>query len=101
MRRERTNLGGVIGGPKDELRCTVVPRTNVRHIRFVFHKDLGASKITELQYARGGVEQQVLRLDVPMADALRVDVGERPEELIGVQLSLEDGHDRLHLVEVA
>jgi hypothetical protein len=36
-----------------------------------------------------------------MADALRVDVGERAEQLVDVELDLEDGHDRLHLVEVA
>lgn len=36
-----------------------------------------------------------------MADTLRVNVGERAEELVDVQLDFEDGHNRLHLVEVA
>lgn len=36
-----------------------------------------------------------------MADALGVDVGERAEELVDVEFDFEDGHDRLHLVEVA
>jgi hypothetical protein len=36
-----------------------------------------------------------------VADALRVDVGERAEELVDVELDFEDRHDRLHLVEVA
>ena len=36
-----------------------------------------------------------------MANTLRVDVGKRAEELVDVQLDFEDGHNRLHLVEVA
>lgn len=36
-----------------------------------------------------------------MADPLRVDVGEGAEKLVDVELDLKDGHDRLHLVEVA
>lgn len=35
-----------------------------------------------------------------MTDALRVDVGERAEQLVNVQLDFENGHDGLHLVEV-
>lgn len=42
-----------------------------------------------------------MRLDVPVADALGVDVGEGAEELVNVELDLENGHDGLHLVEVA
>ena len=30
-----------------------------------------------------------------------MDVGERAEELVDVELDFEDGHDSLHLVEVA
>ena len=36
-----------------------------------------------------------------MADPLRVDVGERAEKLVDVELDLKDRHDRLHLVEIA
>jgi hypothetical protein len=36
-----------------------------------------------------------------MADALRVDVCERSEKLVDEKLDFEDGHDGLHLVEVA
>lgn len=36
-----------------------------------------------------------------MADPLRVDVRERTEQLVDVELHLEDRHNRLHLVEVA
>ena len=36
-----------------------------------------------------------------MADSLRVNVGERTEQLVDVELNLENGHNRLHFVEVA
>ena len=36
-----------------------------------------------------------------MADALRVNVRERAEQLVDVEFHLEDRHDGLHLVEVA
>jgi hypothetical protein len=36
-----------------------------------------------------------------MADALRVYVGEGAEELVDVEFDFENGHGRLHLVEVA
>ena len=97
---ERTNLGGVIGGTENEFGRTVVPRANIRHVGLVLDQDLCAAEIAQLQDAGGGVEEQILRLDVPMADALRVDVGKRAEQLVRVQLGLEDGHDCLHLVEV-
>jgi len=42
-----------------------------------------------------------LRLDVSVADALAVDVGERAEELIYVELHLENRHGGLDFVEVA
>jgi len=100
-RGRRTNLGGVVGGTKNQLGGAIVPGADVRDIGLVFDENLGAAKITQLQNARRWVQQEVLGLDIPMADALRVDVGERAEELVNVQLDLEDGHDRLQLVEVA
>ncbi len=36
-----------------------------------------------------------------MADALRVDIRERAEELVDVKLDLENRHGRLHFVEIA
>jgi len=45
---------------------------------------LSATKITKLQYTTGWVQQQVLRLDIPVTDALGMDVGERAEELVDV-----------------
>ena len=41
---------------------------------------------------RLNVHQQVLRLDIPVTDALAVDVRQRPEHLVHVQLDQEDRH---------
>lgn len=46
------------------------------------------------------IDKQVLGLDVPVAVAERVDVGEGAEALIGVEFDEEDGHWLLHLVVV-
>lgn len=94
-----TDLGSVVGGTEDEFWCSVVPRANVRDVWLVLYQYLGAAKVTKLQYATVGIEKKVLRLDVAMADALRMDVGERSEELVDVELDLEYRHGRLHLVE--
>jgi hypothetical protein len=40
-----------------------------------------------------------LWLDVAVADALGMDIGQGAEELIDVQLDLENRHGRLHFVE--
>ena len=97
---ERTDFGGVIGRSKDELGGSVVPGADVRDVGLVLHQNLCATEIAQLEYARSGVQQQVLRLDVSVADPLRVDVGEGAEKLVDVELDLEDGHHRLHLVEI-
>lgn len=46
------------------------------------------------------VDQQVLWLDITVADAERVDVGEGAEALVNIELDKEDGHWHLHLVVV-
>ena len=100
VRTVPTNLCRVVGGAKDELGCAVVSRTDVRDIGLVLNEYLGAAKITELQDAAARVKEQILWLDVSVADALRVDVGERAEELVDVELDLEYGHRGLHLIEI-
>ncbi len=65
-----TNLGCVVGRAKDELGRPVIARANVRHIRLVLHQDLSAAKIAQLQHSGARVEEEVLRLDVAVADAL-------------------------------
>lgn len=96
-----TNLRGVVGCAENQFRCSVVARADVRDVGLVLDKDLGATEVTQLQNARCRVEQQVLGLDVAMANALRVDVGEGTEQLVSVQLDFQNGHGRLHLVEEA
>lgn len=46
------------------------------------------------------VYKQVLRLDITMTVAKRVDVGKRAEALIGVQFDQKDGYGLFHLVVV-
>lgn len=96
---ELTNLCCVVGRAEDELRRSVVSRADVRDIGLILHQNLGATEIAQLEYAGGRVEKQVLRLDVAVAYALRMNVGQRSEKLVDVQLDLEDRHGRLHLVE--
>jgi hypothetical protein len=46
-----TDLGGVIGGAENQLRRSVVPRADIRHVGLVLHQDLGATEIAQLQHA--------------------------------------------------
>ncbi|KAI3487957.1 hypothetical protein L1887_48040 [Cichorium endivia] len=69
------DVGGVIGGAKDELGSSVVPGADVADVGLAGDEDLGGAKVAELEDAGRGVEQQVLRLDVAVADADGVDLG--------------------------
>lgn len=99
--RPDINFRCVVGSAKYEFRRTVVSRADVRNIRLVLYQNLGATEIAKLEDAAGGVEEEVLRLDISVADALRVYVCERAEQLVDVELDLEDRHGGFHLVEVA
>jgi len=46
----------------------------------------GTAEVTELQHSRLRIEQKVLRLDITMANAQRVDVGQTSKQLIHVEL---------------
>ena len=87
-----TDIGGVVGRAEDELGGTVVSRANVADIGLASDENLGRAKVTELEDTCGRVEEEVLRLDIAMADADGVDVGEGAEELVGIQFNLEHGH---------
>lgn len=87
-----TDLCCVVSRAEDELRRPVVPRADVRDVGLILHQNLGAAEVAQLEYASGRVKKQVLRLDVAVANALRVNVGQRSEKLVDVQLNLEDGH---------
>mmetsp|Transcript_99650 Transcript_99650/g.237564 ORF Transcript_99650/g.237564 Transcript_99650/m.237564 type:complete len:219 (-) Transcript_99650:405-1061(-) len=90
----------VVSGAKDQLRSTVVSRTNVGHIRLPLDQWLGRPKVTKLQRMRVPVHQKVLRLNVTVADPNRVDVRTGPAHLVGVELHEDVGHRLLHLAVV-
>jgi hypothetical protein len=48
-----------------------------------------------------GIKQQVLRLDVTVADAKCVDVGEGPAKLVHIQLDVENWYRLLGLLVLA
>ena len=47
-----------------------------------------------------GINQQILRLNVSVANTKRMDVSQGPESLVGVQLNEDHGHLLLHFVVV-
>lgn len=69
-----TDLGRVVDCAKYQLGRPVVARADVRHVRLAGQQLLGAAKVAQLQDGRFGIEQQILWLDVAMADAHLVDV---------------------------
>lgn len=95
------DLGGVVGGAEDKLWCSVVSGADVGHVWLVLDQDLCRPEVTELENAGCWVQQQVLWLNIAVADALRVDVGESAEKLVNVELDLKDWHGGLHLVEIS
>lgn len=74
---ELTDLRGVVDSTKDELRRAVVATADVRHVGFTFDQVFGRAEVAQLQDARVRVQKQILGLDVPVADAQRVDIRQR------------------------
>ncbi len=50
---------------------------------------LGATEVTDLESAKGGGDEQVLRLDVPVDDVMVVEVAEAVEQLEGKGLGVQ------------
>ena len=96
----RTNFCHVVCSTKNKLWRPIIPWADVWDIRLILYQYLGTAKIAELKYAGGRVEQQILGLDVSMADSLWVYVRERTEKLIDVKLDFQYGHYCLHLIKV-
>src|SRR5213076_806939 len=94
-----TYLRRVVGGTEYEFGCSIVSGADVGYVGLILNQNLCASEVAELENARVGVEEKVLRLNVTMADSLRMDIGQCPEELVDVEFDLENWHRRLHLVE--
>lgn len=96
-----TNLCCVVCGAKDEFGSAVVSRANVRNIGLIFDQNLGATEIAKLEDTAVRIKQQILGLDISMANALRVDVCKSSEKLVDVELDFKNRHRCLHLVEKA
>lgn len=79
-----TNLGSVVGCAKNQFRCSVITRADIRHVGLVLDENLGATEVAQFENAGAGVEQKVLGLNVTVANALRVDIRESSEELVCV-----------------
>jgi hypothetical protein len=71
-----TNIGRVVCSAKDQLWCSVIPRTDITDIWLSGHQDLGRSKVAQFEDTRCWVEEQVLGFDVSVTDSYRVDIGE-------------------------
>ena len=95
--RPDVNVGSVVGVSEDELRGAVVSRADVGNVGFAADELLGTAEVAELEDVRTSVNEDVLWLDVPVADALRVDVGDRAQQLVRVQLHQQVRHHLLHL----
>lgn len=62
------DAGCVVGGAKDEFWSAIVARADVSHVGFAFNQPLGAAPVAQFEHVRLGIDQQILWLDVPMAD---------------------------------
>eukprot|EP00754_Rhynchopus_humris_P013920 Rhum_TRINITY_DN14356_c14_g1::Rhum_TRINITY_DN14356_c14_g1_i1::g.84606::m.84606 len=100
--RPHVDGGGVVRGTEDELRGTVIPRADVGHVGLSLHQLLGAAEVAQLQDTCGGVDKQVLGLDVAVTDVqvLAMDVVEGPAELVHEELDEDERHKLLVLGEV-
>jgi len=88
----------VVGGSKDQLRCSIVPGAYVRNIRLSLHQTFCRPKVAEFERMSTAIDQLVLRLDVTVANSHRVNVGARPAHLVGVELHKNMRHGLFHLV---
>lgn len=96
-----TDLRGVVRSTEDQLRSAIIPRANVRNVRLVLHQNLCAPEIAQFQHSGLRIQEEILRLDVAVADALRMDVCKGAEELVDVEFHFEYRHRGLELVEMA
>lgn len=100
-RQRLTYLGSVVCGAKNQFRRPIISRTDVRYVGLVLHENLGAAKVAQLQNATVGIKEKILRLDVPVTNALGVNVRQGSKKLVGIEFDFQNGHRRLHLVEKA
>lgn len=70
----QVNVRGVVGGAQHELRGPVKPGAYVRDAALASQQILGAPKVAQLQRVRVGLNQQVLGLQIPVANILGVQI---------------------------
>ena len=86
-----------MGSSKDKLGGTVASRTNVGQVRLI-GQYFGRSKITDHQPTV--LDQQVMRLDVPVANPQRMNVKQTSECLVSEQFDLKSRHRLLRSLNV-
>lgn len=84
-----TDFRRVVNCTKDEFRRSVVARADVWHIWLALQQLLSAAKVAQFQHSRFRIEQQVLRFNVTMTNAQRMDVSETSEQLVHVKLRVQ------------
>lgn len=72
--------------PKDNLRRPVISGTNVLDVGFSTHQPLATAKVTQLDGKGLVVDEQVVWLDVSVANILCMQVFQCPKELKHAQL---------------
>ena len=87
-----TDIRRVVGCTKDQLRRPVIPRADITNIGLPSHQNFCWAKIAKLQDPCCWIQQQILGLDVTMANANWVDVREGPQELIHIKFDLQHWH---------
>jgi hypothetical protein len=92
--RPQVDLRGVVGPAEGDFGRPIVPRANVLNVWLVGLQALGAPKVAQLDPVGREVDQEIVRLDVPVADPQRVQVFERFEEPDHDPLNGQSGHRR-------
>jgi len=64
-----------------------VPGADISHVGFPFFEFFGRTKITEDKSIEFGVHEDVLGLDISMANAQVVNISECPEHLISINFA--------------
>jgi len=92
------NRRRVVRAPENKLRRAVVPAANIRHVGLSLNEGLGAAEVAQLELVVAGIEEEVLGLDVAVADAHGVDVAQGAAQLVHVEAHEEDGEGDLGLL---
>ena len=101
--RPGINGRGVVRVAEDQLRGTVVAGADVRDIRVCRVQLLGTAEIADLENSLLGVDEEIVRFDVTMADVDRweLEVGDGAEELEHEGLDEDHWHWLTHLEVVS